>query len=99
MNLVLSLSIILAVQLPLLTYGKASLAKVDLATTSTSSETSFTTAVAASPKSDETKAIRMRRNSIASSVDDNEDADFSINRLSREFPIAAPLAAAPACDE
>jgi hypothetical protein len=95
MNLVLLLSIILAVQLPLFTFGKSSQAKVESATSKISLTTTPNDQDAS--KSDKNTAARMRRNSIiTSNIDDNENDDFSIKKLSREYPISILL---NACNE
>lgn len=104
MNLVLLLSIILAVQLPLFTFGKSSQAKVESATTSkislttTPNDNDDRDASTTSTRSDKSTATRMRRNSINrdDDEDDNKYDDFSINKLSREFPISI---LANACNE
>lgn len=76
MNLVLLLSIILAAQLPLYTFGKSSTVAKVIAVASTEGPPSHEEA-----QKDDAKATRMRRNSVAN----DDDGDLIINKLSREY--------------
>ena len=82
MNLVLLLSIILAAQLPLYTFGKSSTVAKVIAVASTEGPTSHEEATPSIvAQKDDAKATRMRRNSVSN----DDDGDFIINKLSREY--------------
>lgn len=77
MNLVLLLSIILAAQLPLYTFAVKA-----VAVASTEGPASHEEAKPSiGPKNDDAPATRMRRNSLVN----DDDGDFLINKLSREY--------------
>lgn len=82
MNLVLLLSIILAAQLPLYTFGKSSVAAKAVAVVSTEGPTSHEEAKPSiGAENDDAPATRLRRNSLVN----DDDSDFLINKLSREY--------------
>jgi hypothetical protein len=78
MNLVLLLSIILAAQLPLYTFGKSSVAVKAITEGPKSHEEASSSIVT---EKDDAKTTRMRRNSLT----DDDAGDFLINKLSREY--------------
>jgi hypothetical protein len=83
MNLVLLLSIILAAQLPLYTFGKSSFAAKAITVAVTEGPKSHKEATSSIvAEKDDAKGTRMRRNSLSN---DDDDGDFLINKLSREY--------------
>lgn len=80
MNLVLLLSIILAAQLPLYTFGKSSVTAKAI-TAVTEGPKSHEEASSIVAEKDDAKTKRMRRNSLY----DDDAGDFLINKLSREY--------------
>jgi hypothetical protein len=82
MNLVLLLSIILAAQLPLYTFGKSSVAAKAIAVAVTEGPRSHEEATSSIvAEKDDAKTTRMRRNSLP----DDDAGDFLINKLSRQY--------------
>jgi hypothetical protein len=77
MNLVLLLSIILAAQLPLYTFGKSSDAAKAVAVATTEGPKSHEEV----KSENDAPATRTRRNSLVN----DDDGDFLINKLSREY--------------